>query len=606
MQPAWRPIRLWRGGVEMERRADGSCIMRAADLLGAYPDFLTDRLEYWAATSPEAVFLTQRSAAGRRRQISYAETLTSVRAIGQALVDRGLGAARPVAILSENSIEAALMSLACQYAGIPVVPVSPAYALISTDFERLRLVMESVRPGLVLVAHGGFGAGLAATLPATTEIVVTDGDLAERPSTPLATLMETIPGAALEQACRARRPDDVAKLLFTSGSTGTPKGVINTHRMIAANQQMIAQVLEFLQDEKPVLVDWLPWHHTFGGNKNFGIALHNGGTLHIDEGRPTPAGFARTIANLRELAPTIYFTVPRGFEMLLGELERDSALAQRFFSRARLFFYAGAALSQPVWQGLTEVAVRCCGERIPMLTGLGSTETGPFAINAVRDADGPGEIGIPMPGVELKLAPIGHKLEVRLRGPAITAGYWQRPDLTQAAFDEEGFFRMGDAAYFKDPEDPAQGLVFDGRIGEDFKLATGVWVNVANLRARVLAAMAPLVQDAIVIGQDRNEVGVLLIPDQAACRAHLQQDVPIWGSAVIADLLLGRLAQMQAGGSSERVTRIGVLRRALSLDGGEITDKGSLNARRIADNRATLIQAMYRDGPLVWEAETEG
>jgi feruloyl-CoA synthase len=601
MRPAWRPIRLWRGEVEMECRPDGSCILRATDPLGAYPPFITDRLEHWAAVSPKTVFLTQRTAAGPRRHITYGQTLQSVRSIGQALVERGLDAAHPVVILSENSIEFALASLACLYAGIPAVPVSPAYALISKDFDRLRQVIDWVRPGLVFAAHAGFGAGIAATVPGSTEIVVAEGVLAQRESTPFSALISTPAGAALDRARDARRPDDIAKLLFTSGSTGIPKGVINTHRMLAANQQMITQVLEFLQDEKPVLVDWLPWHHTFGGNKNFGIALYNGGTLHIDEGRPTPGGFPLTIANLQELAPTIYFTVPRGFEMLLAELDRNPALAETFFSRARLFFYAGAALSLPVWKGLMEAAVRCCGERIPMVTGLGSTETGPFAVNAVRDADRPGEIGVPTPGLELKLAPVGEKLEVRLRGPAITRGYWQRPDLTQAAFDDEGFFRMGDAAHLKDPNDPAQGLLFDGRIGEDFKLATGVWVNVAKLRARVLAATAPLVQDAIVVGNDRNEVGVLLVPDQAACSAFVVQGGAIWGNASIAAWLMDKLQSIESGGSSEKVSRIGVLRRPLSLDGGEITDKGSLNARKITETRAVLIEAMYREGPLVWE-----
>jgi feruloyl-CoA synthase len=371
--------------------------------------------------------------------------------------------------------------------------------------------------------------------------------------------------------------------------------------MLCANQQMIAQVFEFLQDEKPVLVDWLPWHHTFGGNHNFGIALYNGGTLHIDEGRPTPSGFARTAENLRQISPTIYFTVPRGFDMLLNQMRDDTALAERFFSRMRLMFYAGAALSAPVWNGLREAAIRCCGMRIPMLTGLGSTETGPFAVTSVWDADKPGEIGVPAPGVELKLAPTGHRLEVRLRGPAVTPGYWKQPDLTEAAFDEEGFYRMGDAAHFKDPLDPSQGLIFDGRIGEDFKLTTGVWVNVANVRSRVLSAMAPLVQDAIVVGQDRDEVGVLLILDQAACRAHLADGAAIWGNPVIARWLLDRLQIVGGGGSSERVRRIGVLRRQLSLDGGEVTDKGSVNSRKVMEMRAGLVDSIYRSETLAWE-----
>jgi feruloyl-CoA synthase len=600
-QPAWQPIRLWGGDVRTEWRADGSAIIRAIDPLDDYPPFLTDRLEHWASVSPNSVFLTQRTATGTRRQLTYAETLQSVRAIGQSLATRHLDASRPVAILSENTIEFALLKLACLYTGILLVPVSPAYALISKDFARLRQVMEQVRPGLVFAGHAGFGAGIAAAVPEDAEIVLAEGTLSQRDSTPFSNLLQPVPGAELARAKAARGPDDIAKLLFTSGSTGAPKGVINTHRMIASNQQMMTQAFAFMQDERPVLVDWLPWHHTFGGNHNFGIALYNGGTMHIDDGRPTPAGFARTVENLRELAPTIYFNVPRGFDMLLAELNRDAALAETFFSRVLLLYYAAAALSAPVWQGLTVAAIRCRGHRIPMLTGLGSTETGPFALASVRDADRPGEIGVPAPGVELKLAPAGHKMEVRLRSPSVTPGYWQRPDLSKAAFDEEGFYRMGDAAHFKDPNDPSKGLVFDGRIGEDFKLSTGVWVNVANVRSRVLSAMAPLVQDAVVVGHDRDEVGALLIPDEAACRAYLAGPGAVWGEPALAAWMLDKLRMVGGGGSSERVTRIGVLRRPLSLDGGEITDKGSVNARKVRETRAEVVAAMYHDGSLTWE-----
>jgi feruloyl-CoA synthase len=600
-QPAWRPIRLWNGDVRAERRADGSIILRAADQLGDYPPFLTDRLEHWASSCPNSVFITQRNAEGARRQLTYGEALHSVRAIGQYLAVRNLGASRPVAVLSENTIEFALLKLACLYTGVLLVPVSPAYALLSKDFLRLRQVMEATRPGLVFAANAGFRAGIEAAVPQNTEIVLAEGTLPDRDSVEFSALLDTVPGLEVERARTARQPDDIAKLLFTSGSSGTPKGVINTHRMISSNQQMMTQTFAFLQDEKPVLVDWLPWHHTFGGNHNFGIALYNGGTLHIDEGRPTPAGFAHTIANLRELAPTIYFNVPRGFDMLLNEMNRDAALAETFFSRVRLLYYAAAALSAPVWQGLAEAAIRCRGERIPMLTGLGSTETGPFAVASVREAERPGEIGVPAPGVELKLAPCGHKMEVRLRSPSIMPGYWQLPELSASAFDEEGFYRMGDAAHFKNPDDPAQGLVFDGRIGDDFKLATGVWVNVANVRARVLSAMAPLVQDAIVVGHDRDEVGVLLVPDHAACRAHLSLPGSFWEAPALAAWLLERLHVAGGGGSSERVARIGVLRKPFSLDAGEITDKGSLNARRVSEIRAGLVDEMYRAEKLVWE-----
>jgi feruloyl-CoA synthase len=577
--------------------------MTCNEALAPHRPFLTDALEHWASETPSQVFLTEATAGDERTEITYAQTLHAVRAIGQALVDRGLGAARPVAILSENSIAAGLITLACQYAGVPAAPISPPYALLSQDFARLRGIIDDVCPALVFAADAQYETAIVAAVPAGTEIVLAAGALQQRASTLFTALLTTVPGAALERAKADRRPGDVAKILFTSGSSGTPKGVVNTHAMLTSNQQMMRQSFAFLQDEKPVMVDWLPWHHTFGGNHNFGIALYNGGTFHIDAGRPTPAAIARTVATLRHIAPTLYFNVPRGYDMLLAELNRDHALARTFFSRVKFLYYAGAALSPPTWHGLTDAAVRACGERVLLLTGLGSTETGPFAVAGLRDADRPGEIGLPAPGNTLKLVPNGEKLELRLRSPSVTAAYWQRPDLTQAAFDEEGFYCIGDAVRFIDPAQPARGLRFDGRVAEDFKLSTGVWVNVAQLRARVLTALAPLIQEVIIAGHDRDEAAALVVANPAACEAAFGAAPGPAQEAALTEWLRARLQHLGGAGSSERVTRLAVLRRPLSLDQGEITDKGSVNVRRVIELRAAVVGAAYEACGVMWEVK---
>jgi feruloyl-CoA synthase len=393
----------------------------------------------------------------------------------------------------------------------------------------------------------------------------------------------------VEQAHARTGPDTIAKLLFISGSTGQPKAVINTQRMLCANQQMLAQSLPFLAEVPPVLVDWLPWHHTAGGNHNIGIALYNGGTLYIDAGRPVPGLIETTARNLRDVGPTIYFNVPRGYEALLPHLRADEALRRTFFGRLGILQYAAAVLPQPVWQAYEDLAVRTCGERILWLTGYGATETAPFAMSTNRGAARAGTVGLPVDGVEMKLAPVNDKLEARFRGPGITPGYWRQPELTAAAFDEDGYYRTGDAMRFLDPQDPAQGLEFDGRIAEDFKLTTGTWVSVGPLRAQLVAAAAPYLQDCVITGHDRDEVGALLFPNAIACqgvarealRAHLQD-------------ALDRLAAA-ATGSSRRIARALVLEAPPSIDSGEITDKGSINQRAVLKARANLVELLYTE-----------
>src|SRR5215831_10312367 len=454
--------------------------LRAAQPLGAYPRSLTDRLVHWAAVAPARTLLAWRDG-DRWDTLTYGDALARVRSVAQALLDRGLSAERPLAILSGNDVHHLVLALAAQYAGVLYAPVSPAYSLVSQDYGTLGHVARVLTPGLVY-------AGDARYAPAVNSIATPGMDTIDARDMP--SLAETLPTSHLDRVHAAIEPDAPAKILFTSGSTGAPKGVVNTHRMLAANQQMILETLPFLGDAPPVLVDWLPWHHTFGGNHNIGITVYNGGSLYLDEGRPLPSAFDESVRNLREVGPTVYFNVPRGYEELVRALARDRDLARRFFSpRLRLLFYAAASLSQAVADELARLAVDTCGERLTLVTGLGSTETAPMAICRPWQSDLASAIGLPVPGVDVKLVPIddSDRYEVRFRGPNVTPGYWRDPDLTRAAFDEDGYYRMGDAVRLAEADDFSKGVLFDGRLGEDFKLSTGTWVGVGALRARIIA-----------------------------------------------------------------------------------------------------------------------
>ena len=588
------------------RRADGTILVRAVRPLGAYPVRFTERLVHWARVAPERALLATR-VEGRFVPLTYSAALLAARSLGQALLDRRLSADRPLAILSGNSREHLLLALAAQHVGVPFAPVSPAYSLVSSDFTTLRHVIARLSPGMVFVSDPGpFGRALRAVLDPAVEVVCgSPAALGDRRTTPFASLMATPPTDAVDLAHAAVGPDTVAKILFTSGSTGVPKGVINTHRMLNSNQQMILETLPLLGEEPPILVDWLPWHHTFGGNHNIGLTLYNGGTLYLDEGRPMPGAFDESVRSLREVAPTTYFNVPKGYEELVKALGRDRALAQRFFSRLRVLFYAAAALPQHVADELQRIAVDACGERVLLVTGLGATETAPMAICRPWKSPLASAIGLPVPGLELKLVPAGERLEVRVRGPNVTPGYWRDPELTRAAFDDEGFYGMGDAVRLVDSADVAQGLVFDGRLKEDFKLSTGTWVHVGPLRAKVIAHFAPCVRDAVITGHDRDEVAMLAVADVDACRSlagDLPADAPL--AAIVAHpavraSLAERLASFgaQATGSATRVVRAILLDEALSLDAGELTDKGSVNQRAVLQRRAALVQDLYADPP---------
>ena len=600
-----RKIALGPSDTILDRRNDGTILIHSAHALGPYPGKLTERLVHWSRQTPGQTFLAQRDAGGAWRSLAYAQTLALVRALGQALLDRGLGAKRPLAILSGNALEHALLALAAMHVGVPYSPISPAYSLISTDHAKLRYILELLQPGVVFAANGErYANAIAAALPHDCELVVTEAAPRNRNTTWFNDLLEQSAGKAVDDAYAAVNPDTVAKILFTSGSTGQPKGVINTQRMLCSNQEMLATTLPYLREVPPVLVDWLPWNHTFGANHNFGLVLYNGGTLYIDDGRPVPGLFENTVRNLREIAPTVYFNVPSGFEELAIYLKREPALREKFFSRVGMLFYAGAGLPQPVWDAFEELAVQTCGERILWITGLGATETAPLATCANWEAGRAGMIGLPVAGQEMKLAPAGDKFEACFRGPNITPGYWKQPELTRAAFDDEGYYRMGDAVRFDDPDHPEKGLMFDGRLAEDFKLSSGSWVSVGPLRTRFLAAAAPLVQDVVVAGHDRDYIALLVFPRLDECRGLSGLQKQATASEIVAhDLvrarfqaLLDHLAHEATGGTS-RIRRLLLLEIPPSIDAAEITDKGSINQRAVLERRAALVEELYLATP---------
>jgi feruloyl-CoA synthase len=585
-------------------RADGCTLVTSNEPLSPYPTRLTDRLIHWAATEPEHTLAAKRHQGGDWRRISYREALHSARCIAQRLIDLKLSAERPVAILSDNDLEQLLLGLGCMLAGVPFAPISAAYSTVSQDYGKLNHILGLLTPGLVFASSAsGFGKAITATVAADATVVLTSGQLDGRQTLSFADLLATVPTAQVDEAHAKVGPDTIAKFLFTSGSTKLPKGVINTQRMICANQQQILQCFPGLSQVRPVLIDWLPWNHTFGGNHNVGLTIYNGGTLYIDEGKPTPQLIGETLRNLREIAPTVYFNVPKGFEEIANALEADSALRDRFFSRVNMLFFAGAGLSQPVWDKLDSVAEKACGERIRMLTGLGMTETAPFAICANGTEVKSGYIGLPTPGMELKLVPNAGKVEVRYRGPNVTPGYWRAPEQTAESFDEEGYYCSGDALKFIDPAQPNLGFAFDGRIAEDFKLDTGTFVSVGPLRARVIAAGDPCVQDVVVAGINRSQIGILIFPRLDSCRAlaGLPAGAPtldVLNAPPVVAFFQKLVNQMHASGtgSATRVARALVLVDPPSIDRGEITDKGSINQRMVLQHRDALVEHLYAGG----------
>lgn len=604
--PASRKVRLGPREVLVDRRADGVVYLRSPHQLGHYPAKMTERLDYWADQAPTRIFLAERDSSGGWRKLTYAQTRDAVRRIGEALIHRRLSPERPIVILSGNDIEHALLGLAANYIGVPYAPISPGYSLMSRDFGRLRYIIDLLTPGLVFAADGDkFFRSIEAVISPDVETVVTRNPIVGRKTTLFEQLQATQASSAVDLAHAQVSPDTIAKFLFTSGSTAAPKAVINTQRMWCSNQEMIRNVFAYFQDEPPILIDWAPWHHTGGGNHDFGIALYNGGSFYIDDGKPTPEAIELSVRNLREVSPTWYFNVPKGFETLLPYLRADSQLREVFFRQLKVLFYAGAGMPQHVYEEIETLAVATCGERISFLTSLGATETAPLSIARTWESDKAGNVGLPAPGIELKLVPLGGKLEACIRGPNVMPGYWRAPELTARAFDAEGFYRMGDAVRFADPDEPAMGLLFDGRLGEDFKLTTGTWVNVGPLRVKIIEHFAPYVRDVVIVGRDRDSIAALIFPNFSACH-HLAPDrsSDAAPATLIADPRLraefaDRLQTLsqQSTGSSNHVSRILLLEEPPSIDLGEITDKGAVSQKVVLNHRAALVEELYTASP---------
>ena len=604
--PKFRPLRFGVTRVILKDGVPGTHYLKADQDLQAFPERLTDRFQHWAQKKPGQTLFARRvkladGSLGDWRHITYAEAWNTARNIAQGLINRGLNAERPVVILSENSLEHALLALGCIVAGVPFVPTSPPYSLISQDYDKLKHVLRTVTPGMVFASDARYAKAIAATVSSNMEIVMNEGGVEGKQVTTFDALCSTPATAQVDAAIEATGPDTIAKFLFTSGSTKLPKAVINTQRLWCANQQQMAQSMPILAEEPLVLVDWLPWNHTFGGNHNFGMVVFHGGTMYIDDGKPTPTLMHETLRNLREIAPTVYFNVPTGFEAIALAMKTDDLLRKTLLSRVQMFFYAGAALAQPIWDSLYESQEREVGERIVMGTGLGMTESGPFGIFVTNPYVNAGDLGVPTPGLELKLVDMGGKTEVRYRGPNITPGYWRNAEETKSSFDDEGFFCTGDAVKWIDETDVHLGLKFDGRIAEDFKLATGTFVSVGPLRGKIIAAGAPYIQDVVLTGINLKEVGAMVFTTPAVrALSGMAADAPL------ADVLSSEpvLAQFQtvinelaktATGSANRIARMCLLSEPPTIDKGEITDKGSINQRAVLSHRADTVAALHEE-----------
>jgi feruloyl-CoA synthase len=599
--PRYREVSIGHPPVEVIE-TKGVLHMRSLEPLAELPARLLDRLLHWAQVRPEQTFIAARQADGEWRRVSYRQMLESVRAIAQSLLGYGLSADKPLALLSGNDIEHLQVALGAMYAGIPYCPVSPAYSLLSQDFAKLRHVCDLLQPGLVFVSDAAtYQRAIDAVLPAGTPLITVRGEVPGRSQVSFASLLQAPGGVEAEQAFNATGPDSITKFLFTSGSTKLPKAVITTQRMLCANQQMLLQTFPVFGEEPPVLVDWLPWNHTFGGSHNVGIVLYNGGTFYLDDGKPTVQGFAQTLRNLKEVSPTAYLTVPKGWEELVNALEQDAELRECFFARMKLFFFAAAGLSQSVWDRLDRVAEQHCGERIRMMAGLGMTEAAPSCTFTTGPLSMAGYIGLPAPGCEVRLVPVDGKLEGRFRGPHIMPGYWRAPQQSAEVFDDEGFYCSGDAIKLADPGNPQLGLMFDGRIAEDFKLSSGVFVSVGPLRNRAVLEGSPYVQDLVIAAPDRECLGALVFPRLYECRrlAGLgadASDAQVLASGPVRQWFSDWLQRLnhEATGNASRLEWIVLLDEPASIDRGEITDKGSINQRAVLQWRAATVEALYR------------
>jgi feruloyl-CoA synthase len=614
MQTPFKPIEFLSRDVSVERRDDGTILLLSNHALKPYERHVPAFLAKWAAQAPDRIWLAQRRGPDRDwLKVTYAEAKRQVDALTQALLDRGFGADRPVMILSSNSIEFALLSMAAMQARAPLAPVSPAYSIMSQDHAKLRYVFDLIKPGLVFVQNGEVYARALAALDLEGVLLVhVDKAPPRMQSLPWSELLAATPTDAVAKSIERIEARTVAKFLFTSGSTGMPKAVINTQEMMCANLAMGQMARTRKPDDpSPVQLDWLPWNHTMGGNATFQGNLAEGGTTYIDDGKPLPGLFEETLRNLREISPTYFANVPAGYAMLATALEKEESLARRFFKNLNSLAYGGATLPSDLYERMETLAVKHTGYRLPFVTGWGSTETAPTATTVHWASERVGLIGLPFPGVQLKLVPTGEegRYELRLKSVIVTPGYHRRPDLTAEMFDEEGFYKIGDAGRFVDPADPSWGLVFDGRVVEDFKLLSGTFVLVGTLRTTAIAAATPVLQDAVICGHDRDHVGLLGFPNIAACReladdrgARLTKAELLAHPAVVGTLRDG-LARMNAEGkgSSMQVRRALLMVDPPSVDGHEITDKGYINQRATLERRKALVDRLYAGGEGVIE-----
>ena len=598
-----RDTLFWQPEILSETRDDGTIYVWQKDPLPAYPDRLSDRIAHWASVAPDRVWMAERGPDDAWRKVTYGEMFAQIRAIGQRLLDLDLSTDRPLVILSGNSIAHGLMALGAQYVGIPSAALAPAYALVSGDYAKLKGIRGQITPGAVVAdtldpvrpAIEEVFPDLPRLAVEGTGLAVSWDDLVTTPITP-----------SVDAANAATGPDTVAKFMFTSGTTGSPKAVILTQRMMCANMAMVADCFAFFRDEPPVLLDWAPWNHVASGTKVFNLTIYNGGTYHIDQGKPTPKLIGETIRNLRDVSPNWYFNVPVGYEMLITAMKEDKTLAECFFRNAKLMMYAGAAMAQHTWEDLGRISEEVTGKRVTLSTGLGATETTPFALQQIEYQETPGNVGVPSKGLTLKLVPNEGKYEARLKGPSVTPGYWRNDKLTAEAFDDEGFYCLGDALRFADESDPSKGFFFDGRVAENFKMATGTWVAVGALRGKLNNALEGLAADVVIAGEGHEELGALLVPFRPAIEKVVPNGASLSDAELLAhpalrdrvETLLG-IYNKTAGGSSLRVPHVRFLEEPLSLDKGEVTDKGSVNQRAVLRLRADLADSLFTDAPEV-------
>lgn len=589
--------------IQMIRKENGACYLKSNHSLGPIPGSIIEYLQHWAEQRPETTFLAERSSANPNQweRISYGEMYSQACQLADRLKGTSLSPERPLMLLSGNSVAFAKIMFACMLLEVPVVPVSPSYSLLSKDFSKVKYIHNLINPGLVFAeSENSFQPVLEMISETGTDIVTADSEISAMATLNINQLLKDSESQPINQGKSNLQPDTVAKILFTSGSTGMPKGVINTHRMLTSNQETIAKIWPFIEQPGQIFLDWLPWHHTFGGNHNFNMVLRCGGTLYIDAGKPTPDGIKQTLHNLLEVSPTLYFNVAAGYELLVASLEQDSALAKSFFKNLRLLFFAAAALPRSTWNRLQALIDEYAGREIPITSSWGATETSPLCTSVYFSNRIASNIGLPVPGTAAKLAPVGDLTELRVKGPNIMPGYWQDEAKTAEVFDEEGYFCSGDAVELIDPDNPVSGLMFKGRVSENFKLLTGTWVNVGELRIALVEALSPLAVDLVICGHNESYLSVLIFPNIAECQRLSEQTMNLdqEPEAALHDEIRRRLLAYNAEnqGSSKRIRKAMLLTSPPSIDDNEITDKGYINQRGVLSNRQQEVDALYVDG----------